>query len=93
MIRFQEIMKVTKEISLPVRGYLSCAIGCPYDGTTSPQRVGQLTEQLLELGCYEVALSDTIGIGTPQSTKSMIDDALIASGGQPNVLAVHFHDT
>jgi hydroxymethylglutaryl-CoA lyase len=93
MIRFQDIMKVAQDVSLPVRGYLSCVIGCPYDGATSPQRVGQFTEQLLELGCYEVALSDTIGIGTPQSTKAMMDDALIASGGQPNVLAVHFHDT
>jgi hydroxymethylglutaryl-CoA lyase len=93
MIRFQEIMKVTKELHIPVRGYLSCAIACPYDGPTSPQRVGQCTEQLLELGCYEVALSDTIGIGTPQSTKAMINEALMATSGQTNALAVHFHDT
>lgn len=93
MIRFRDILNITNDLSWPVRGYLSCAIGCPYDGITPPHRVGQLTEQLLELGCYEVALSDTIGIGTPSSTRAMVDDALIASGGQPNVLAVHFHDT
>jgi hydroxymethylglutaryl-CoA lyase len=93
MLRFQEIMNVTNDMRIPVRGYLSCVIGCPYEGIISSKVVGQLTEQLLRLGCYEIALSDTIGIGTPKSTTLMLDDALIATGGQTNVLAVHYHDT
>ena len=93
MRRFQEIMNVTKELHIPVRGYLSCAIACPYDGPTASSRVGRSTEQLLALGCHEVALSDTMGVGTPKSIQSMIDAALTATGGQSNVLAVHFHDT
>jgi hydroxymethylglutaryl-CoA lyase len=100
MQRYTEIIQVVKsnnnkqnEKQIPIRGYLSCAIGCPYEGRISSQKVGQLTEQMLQLGCNEIALSDTIGIGTPQSTKEMIEDALLASGGQSNLLAVHFHDT
>jgi hydroxymethylglutaryl-CoA lyase len=93
MMRFQEIVNITQERNIPVRGYLSCVIGCPYKGVVSSKVVGQLTEQLLELGCYEVALSDTIGIGTPKSTSIMLNDALNATGGQTNLLAVHFHDT
>jgi hydroxymethylglutaryl-CoA lyase len=83
---------------IPVRGYLSCVIACPYEGRIAPQVVGHLTEKLLEMGCHEVSLGDTIGVGTPATTMAMLDAALSASGGGSSCsseqrLAVHFHDT
>jgi hydroxymethylglutaryl-CoA lyase len=93
MLRFRDILAITKDIHMPVRGYLSCVIACPYQGPIDSKVVGQYTEQLLELGCCEVSLGDTTGVGTPKSTTNMLNDALVATGGQPNLLAVHFHDT
>lgn len=86
-------MVVAKEHNLPVRGYLSCVIACPYQGATAPKDVGSTTEKLLHLGCYEVSLGDTIGVGTPVTTMNMLEAALSAAGGKPELLAVHFHDT
>lgn len=94
MLRFQDILSATKTHSqLRVRGYLSCTIACPYEGPTDPNVVGRYTEELLKMGCCEVALSDTIGVGTPETTTCMLQSALVATGGNPDQLAVHFHDT
>jgi len=79
---------------LPIRGYLSCVIACPYQGVVPPDQVARLTERLLgELGCYEVSLGDTIGVGTPASTAAMLDAVLAVTTTSPKALAVHFHDT
>lgn len=78
---------------IPVRGYLSCVFSCPYDGDTDPKQVASVTEKLMELGCYEVSLGDTVGTGTPEKTKILLDAALLAVGGESYRLAVHFHDT
>jgi hydroxymethylglutaryl-CoA lyase len=93
MDRFRDVVDVAKEHCIPVRGYLSCVVACPYQGATAPKAVGHATERLLQLGCYEVSLGDTIGVGTPATIMPMLDAALSATGGKPELLAVHFHDT
>jgi len=86
--------QTTTNSNLPIRGYLSCVIACPYQGAVPPDQVARLTERLLgELGCYEVSLGDTIGVGTPASTAAMLDAVLAVTTTSPKALAVHFHDT
>lgn len=76
---------------LAVRGYVSCAIECPYDGPTAPQAVADVTEQLFSLGCHEVSLGDTIGRGTPDKVAAMLDAVLAIAPAHS--LAGHYHDT
>ena len=68
-------------------------MSCPYEGLIDERKVGQLTEKLLGLGCREVSLGDTIGVGTAGSTQKMLDAVLASIGNRPELLAVHFHDT
>ena len=75
-----------------VRGYLSCVLGCPYDGRVAPAIVSALTRQLLDMGCYEVSLGDTIGVGTPGSTAKLLEH-LLGDGIDAGQLALHCHDT
>jgi hydroxymethylglutaryl-CoA lyase len=89
--RFEEVMTVAKEQGLRVRGYLSCVLGCPYQGEVAPQQVATLARQLLDMGCYEISLGDTIGVGTPAKAQAMID--AVAALVPRERLAVHFHDT
>lgn len=63
--RFDEVLKVAKEKGIKVRGYVSCVLGCPYEGNIEPEAVLKVTKVLLDKGCYEVSLGDTIGVGTP----------------------------
>jgi len=91
LARFGDVVDLAKEASLPIRGYVSCVLGCPYEGRIDPKVVAHLTERLLELGCHEVSLGDTIGVGTPGSTRALLDEVIPAVGSSP--LAVHFHDT
>ncbi len=77
--------------NIPVRGYLSCVVECPFDGETDPATVADLTGNLLGLGCYEVSLGDTIGSATPDKTGRLLE-ALLKSAA-PSQLAGHFHDT
>lgn len=91
--RFRPVVTEAKEHNIQVRGYLSCVIGCPYEGKIAPQKVADIASRLLDLGCYEISLGDTIGVGTPASTIEMIDSVLTGIGNEPNKLAVHFHDT
>ena len=65
--RFEPVMTAAAEAGLPVRGYVSCVLGCPYDGDIPPEQVAGVTRALLDMGCYEVSLGDTIGVGTPGS--------------------------
>ncbi|MGQ7843406.1 hydroxymethylglutaryl-CoA lyase [Granulosicoccus sp. 3-233] len=90
--RFAPIMERARSLNLPVRGYLSCVLGCPYEGEVSPAAVSQLTRQLLDMGCHEVSLGDTIGTGTAGSTGRLLD-TLLTDGIAVEQLAMHCHDT
>jgi hydroxymethylglutaryl-CoA lyase len=74
-----------------VRGYVSCVLGCPYEGAVELDAVKRVAEKLLDMGCYEVSLGDTIGVGTPRAVQAMI--AKVAEHVPIGRLAVHFHDT
>jgi len=89
--RFLPMLELAQQHQLPVRGYVSCVLGCPYAGYIAPQKVAEVSQLLIEMGCYEVSLGDTIGVGTPVKTQQMLDAVLnhIPEGK----LAVHFHDT
>ncbi|EPZ9279137.1 TPA: hydroxymethylglutaryl-CoA lyase [Vibrio parahaemolyticus] len=89
--RFEPLMVQADKYHIPVRGYLSCVVDCPYDGATSPTQVANISQALIELGCYEVSLGDTIGTGTPNRVKEMLESVLARIPSQR--LAVHFHDT
>jgi hydroxymethylglutaryl-CoA lyase len=96
--RFEEIMRLAKANNIPVRGYVSCILGCPYEGLISVQnadthftKVKQVCQQLLDMGCYEVSLGDTIGTGTPKYSEQLLQTLL--KDIPANRLAVHFHDT
>lgn len=89
--RFEPVLAAAKANSLPVRGYVSCVVDCPYDGKTPPDSVAAVTRQLLDMGCYEVSLGDTIGTGNPQSVETMLSAVLRVVA--PQRLAGHFHDT
>eukprot|EP00494_Astrolonche_serrata_P028535 UN28802 len=73
--RFSELFRTAKEHNIKVRGYVSCVVGCPYEGNTiKPEVVAKVSERLLELGCYEISLGDTIGVGTPGSIRPMLKE-------------------
>ncbi len=89
--RFQPILEDGRKKNIPVRGYVSCVLGCPYEGEISATAVAQVSERLYQLGCYEISLGDTIGTGTPLKTEYMLKEVLKRVPAQN--LAVHFHDT
>ncbi len=89
--RFEPIMEAAKQAGIPVRGYLSCVVGCPYEGAIDPQKVREVSETLMEMGCYEVSLADTIGVGTPNDLERVLD--LVSRSIPMSKLAVHCHDT
>jgi hydroxymethylglutaryl-CoA lyase len=89
--RFHKVMSAAKDRNIAVRGYVSCVLGCPYEGEIAPQAVATVCDELLELGCYEVSLGDTIGTGTAGSMQRLLDTLLARF--KPEQLAVHCHDT
>lgn len=89
--RFKPIMKMAEENAVQVRGYVSCVLGCPYEGEIAPQKVLDVSQLLLDIGCYEVSLGDTIGTGNAGSTKTLLETVL--SSLSCDNLAVHFHNT
>ncbi|EYB99480.1 hypothetical protein Y032_0122g1071 [Ancylostoma ceylanicum] len=89
--KLQEVTKAALKEGLKVRGYVSCVIGCPYEGKIKSSVVARVAEALLDAGCYEVSLGDTIGVGSAGSVSSMLDTVI--KSVPPNRLAVHFHDT
>jgi hydroxymethylglutaryl-CoA lyase len=89
--RFAKVMDAAKEHNIPVRGYVSCVLGCPYEGEISPQVVADVTGELISLGCYEVSLGDTIGTGTAGSMQRLL--VCLLARFEPEQLAVHCHDT
>lgn len=91
LARFEPLMELAKQHDIPVRGYVSCVLGCPYEGEVAKQNVVNVATELMNMGCYEISLGDTIGVGTPIKTKIMLDAVL--SQIPADKLAVHFHDT
>jgi hydroxymethylglutaryl-CoA lyase len=89
--RFVPVMEKAYHSGIAVRGYISCVLGCPYEGNVSPDQVAEVADKLLGLGCYEVSLGDTIGAGTPGSTAVLL--CTLLKQLPADKLAVHMHDT
>lgn len=89
--RFVPVMAAAKSQNIPVRGYVSCVLGCPYEGAIAPGAVAQVAGELYRMGCFEISLGDTIGTGTPRAAQAMVD--AVAKHVPIPRLAAHFHDT
>ncbi|XP_061846047.1 3-hydroxymethyl-3-methylglutaryl-CoA lyase, cytoplasmic isoform X2 [Colius striatus] len=89
--KFEEVVKSARNMNIPVRGYVSCALGCPYEGNIIPAKVAEVSKRLYSMGCYEISLGDTIGVGTPGSMKRMLE--AVMKEIPLTALAVHCHDT
>ena len=89
--RFAPILEEARHIDLPVRGYVSCVVACPYDGAVAPEQVARVADRLFSMGCYEVSLGDTIGAGTPSTVAKML--LAVRDVVPVGRLAGHFHDT
>lgn len=89
--RFRPVVESAKSHGIRVRGYVSCVLGCPYEGKIMPQHVAYVALRLFEMGCHEISLGDTVGQGTPKSTQEMLEACLRIIPAAH--LAGHFHDT
>ncbi|XP_014804072.1 PREDICTED: 3-hydroxymethyl-3-methylglutaryl-CoA lyase, cytoplasmic-like [Calidris pugnax] len=89
--KFEDVVKSARNMNIPVRGYVSCALGCPYEGNIIPAKVAEVSKRLYGMGCYEISLGDTIGVGTPGSMKRMLE--AVMKEIPLSALAVHCHDT
>jgi hydroxymethylglutaryl-CoA lyase len=89
--RFAPILDAAKQANIPVRGYVSCVVGCPYEGDISADKVAEVAGLLFEMGCYEISLGDTIGVGTAASVTAML--SAVSKVVPIEKLAVHLHDT
>lgn len=90
-VRFNQVCEAAKLNGIAVRGYVSCVLGCPYEGEVDPDMVADVAKKLLDAGCYEVSLGDTVGTGTPARAQAMV--RAVASRVPVAKLAAHFHDT
>jgi hydroxymethylglutaryl-CoA lyase len=88
---YQELLEQAQKQAIKVRGYISCVFACPFEDKTKPAQVSRIARELYQMGCYEISLGDTIGVGTPMYAKKLIDE--IAKGIPLENIAVHFHDT
>ena len=91
LTKFATVINKAHDANIKVRGYVSCVMGCPYEGDVPIEQVAAVAKQLYELGCYEVSLGDTIGVGTPLTAQRML--SAVANVIPINHIAVHFHDT
>lgn len=91
LARFEPVVQLAQSAGVEIRGYISCVVACPYEGSVAPQRVAPLAKALLDLGCYEVSLGDTIGAGTPAQVHALCET--VSAQVPPAQLAGHFHDT
>ncbi|KAG4912880.1 hypothetical protein JHK82_053461 [Glycine max] len=91
LARCHDIASAARSLSIPVRGYISCVVGCPLEGNIAPAKVAYVAKSLYEMGCSEISLGDTIGVGTPGTVISMLEAVLDVV--PTDMLAVHFHDT
>jgi hydroxymethylglutaryl-CoA lyase len=89
--RFRPVVEAARHIDLPVRGYVSCVVQCPYDGAVAPADVARVADALFSMGCYEISLGDTIGAGTPDSIARML--LAVRNAVPVGRLAGHYHDT
>jgi hydroxymethylglutaryl-CoA lyase len=89
--RFHSVFNAARAAGIRVRGYVSCALGCPYEGEIAPAKVTEVARRLFDSGCYEISLGDTIGVGTPTQTLRLLED--VAQHLPIAQLAGHFHDT
>ncbi|GFD68718.1 hydroxymethylglutaryl-CoA lyase [Alteromonas sp. KUL106] len=89
--RFEAVFEMAEKHDIKVRGYVSCVMGCPYEGDISPEAVTKVSKSLIDMGCYEVSLGDTIGVGTPRATRLLLENVL--KEVDVSKLAAHFHDT
>ncbi len=89
--RFEPVICAALALDMKVRGYVSCVVGCPYEGAVAPEKAAEVAQRLFEMGCYEVSLGDTIGVGNPVSVQRMIEAC--ARQVPMNKLAGHYHDT
>ncbi len=89
--RFEPVMTAAARAGVKVRGYVSCVLGCPYEGAITPDAVARVAQKLVDLGCHEISLGDTIGVGTPSGVQRMIETVATKIGVAK--LAGHFHDT
>ncbi|CAM8949645.1 unnamed protein product [Rhodiola kirilowii] len=91
LVRYRAVALEAKKLSIPVRGYISCTVGCPVEGHISPSKVAHVAKELYDMGCFEISLADTIGVGTPGTVVPMLE--AVMSVVPVEKLAVHFHDT
>ncbi|KAH9487960.1 hypothetical protein Btru_067327 [Bulinus truncatus] len=89
--RFEEVTQAARKANIPVRGYISCVLGCPYEGDVKPEKVAEVAKSLLDIGCYEISLGDTIGVGTPGAMRNLI--SVVSQVVPMDKIAVHCHDT
>lgn len=89
--RFKPVLARARADGVKVRGYVSCVLGCPFDGDVKPEAVARVSKQLRDLGCYEISLGDTIGVGTPAKARQLL--RVVGSEVPASCLAMHFHDT
>ncbi len=89
--RFDAVMQMARAHDVRVRGYVSCVMGCPYAGDIEPAAVASVAQRLIDIGCFEVSLGDTIGTGTPEKTQAMVQ--AVKAVAPVEKLAAHFHDT
>ncbi|PSV26868.1 MULTISPECIES: hydroxymethylglutaryl-CoA lyase [unclassified Photobacterium] len=89
--RFESVIAIAHQHLIPVRAYLSCVIDCPYEGKTPPQQVAEIAKALIDMGCYQVSLGDTIGTGTPLRVATLLE--CVNQQLQSKAIAVHFHDS
>jgi len=89
--RFRPVTEAARQHSIRVRGYVSCVLGCPYQGAVQPAAVAEVAARLIEMGCYEISLGDTIGVGTPGAVQRMLDEVTLLVPVER--LAGHYHDT
>ncbi|XP_038992870.1 hydroxymethylglutaryl-CoA lyase, mitochondrial-like isoform X1 [Hibiscus syriacus] len=91
LVRYRSVCLAAKEHSIPVRGYVSCVVGCPVEGAIPPSKVAYVAKELYNMGCFEISLGDTIGVGTPGTVVPMLEAVMAVVPAEK--LAVHFHDT
>lgn len=89
--RFADVIEHARQRNISVRGYVSCVLGCPYEGEIQPSMVAKVARTMLDLGCYEISLGDTIGVGTPVKAAQLVET--VSHDVPIDNLAVHFHDT
>ncbi|XP_062004772.1 hydroxymethylglutaryl-CoA lyase, mitochondrial-like [Rosa rugosa] len=89
--RYRDVASAARKLSIPVRGYISCVVGCPTEGAVPPSQVAYVAKELYDMGCFDISLGDTIGVGTPGTVIPMLEEVIDVVPTEN--LAVHFHDT